>query len=165
MEYRGRQMIAAEVCMVEHVEKLRPEFQHPAFSQEPQLCLLHQRKVPIPFGWPAQDIAPGCAKLADKRTWCRYRSAARRLLSGRARRYGRDREHGRVEPLVGVAGNDGVGIVDDRLVGAWITPGGWLARLRGARISGQQSRRIDIDPVPLLGLRDTGIRAIVSHYR
>ena len=36
----------------------------PRFSQEPELCVLHERKVPIPFGRPAQDIAPGCAKLA-----------------------------------------------------------------------------------------------------
>ena len=71
MEYRGRQMVAAEVCMVEDVEKLSPELQHPAFSQEAELCLFHQRKVPIPFRRPAQDIPPSGAKLTYRaRTIC-----------------------------------------------------------------------------------------------
>ena len=42
IEYIGPQRIAAEVCMVEDVEELGPEFQHPAFSQEAELCLFHQ---------------------------------------------------------------------------------------------------------------------------
>ena len=58
-----------------------------------------------------------------------------------------------------------LGIVDDWLVGAWVDASCWLARLRSARISGQQRRSIDIDPVTLLGLRDAGIRAIVRGNR
>ena len=62
--------------------------------------------------------------------------------------------------MVGVAGDDRIGIVDDRLVCAGIAAGGWLAWLRGARIGGQQSWRVDIYPVALLGLGNSGIRSI-----
>ena len=42
VENIGPQLVATEVCMVEDVEKFSPELQHPAFSQEAELCLFHQ---------------------------------------------------------------------------------------------------------------------------
>ena len=164
VEYIGPQPIAGEVCMVQDVEELSPELQHPTLSQEAELCLLDERKVPIPLRRPAQDIASGCAKLSDEvrsRTVLRIggrQEEASRLV--RALRYGWQREHGRIKPLVGIAGDDRVGIVDDRLVCAGIAAGSRLAWLRGARIGRQQCRRIDIDAVALLGLGNSGIRAI-----
>src|ERR1700731_2258231 len=104
--------------MVKDIEELRSKLQHPAFSQEAQLCLLNQRKVPIPFGRPTQDIASGSAKLADK-----AKAIRPSLLRSGARRDRWEREHGRIEPLIGIACNDSVGIVDDRLVSTWIASG------------------------------------------
>lgn len=66
VEYAGMEALAAEIGMVEDVEKLRPELQIPTFSQEPQLGVLHHRKVPIPFRRPRQDIPSARAKLADR---------------------------------------------------------------------------------------------------
>src|SRR5580704_840276 len=66
VEYIGPQPIAGEVCMVEDVEKLSPELQHSTLSEEAELCLLDERKVPIPLGRPAQDVPSCCAQLADE---------------------------------------------------------------------------------------------------
>src|SRR5438270_12698603 len=107
-------MHAAKDRMVHDVEEFGAELQHAGFSQEPQFCVLHQRKIPISFGRPVQDIARGSAKLTN-RVWIaiagkRIYEEAGGLLRVWTKSRRRQREHCAVEPIVGVAGNNLAGV-------------------------------------------------------
>ncbi len=54
-EYKRVDTRSAEAGMIEDIEEFRPEFQQATLSENPQLCILDERKVPIPFRGPGQD--------------------------------------------------------------------------------------------------------------
>ena len=44
--------------MVQDVEEFGAELQHASFSEDPQLCVFYERKVPISERRPGYDVAP-----------------------------------------------------------------------------------------------------------
>src|SRR5579863_158364 len=102
-----------EIDGVEEVEEFGAELNEAGFSEESHLGVLHQREIPIPEVRPVEDVAAGIAQLTDEVAGVRRRSATSRLLRSRARGLGREREHSRVEPLVEVSRDHGVGVVRD----------------------------------------------------
>src|SRR6266849_2640285 len=49
-ENLGVEMLTTKVWMVHDVEEFGTELHHAGLSQESQLCILHHRKIPSPFG-------------------------------------------------------------------------------------------------------------------
>src|SRR5205807_7708629 len=82
-----------EIGMVQDVEEFGAELHHAGCSEESQLGVLYQREVPVPERRPVQDVAPGIAQLT-------YVGRTTRQAGSVTIR--RDREHGRVVPLLDV---------------------------------------------------------------